>query len=229
MRVYISQSNFMPWWGFWTTLEAVDLYVIYDTVQFTHRDWRTRNRILQDSQQRWLSVPVHGSRTSAINQVLVADNTWTGNHIQRLRHAYGKKVDKQALEIIEDAYLRVGNLPLLTLVNETLLRHIARAFDVTTTILRSETFNVQGSPSERLAQIANAVGAREYVTGEAARAYLAVEPFERCGITVNSIQFPGAEDSRARMSILHSLLVQGLSATRQQVHHSPVTLTVWNS
>ena len=41
----ISQSNYIPWKGYFQMIAEADVFVFYDTVQFTKRDWR-RDRIM---------------------------------------------------------------------------------------------------------------------------------------------------------------------------------------
>ena len=42
----ISQSNYIPWKGYFQMIAEADVFVFYDTVQFTKRDWRSRNKIM---------------------------------------------------------------------------------------------------------------------------------------------------------------------------------------
>ena len=44
-RIAISQSNYIPWKGYFDFINSVDEFVLYDDVQFTRRDWRNRNLI----------------------------------------------------------------------------------------------------------------------------------------------------------------------------------------
>ncbi len=38
--VVITQSNYVPWRGYFDQIRQADLFVLYDSVQFTRRDWR---------------------------------------------------------------------------------------------------------------------------------------------------------------------------------------------
>ena len=44
-RIAITQSNYLPWKGYFDTINSVDEFILYDDVQYTKRDWRNRNRI----------------------------------------------------------------------------------------------------------------------------------------------------------------------------------------
>lgn len=45
MKVLITQSNYIPWKGYFDAINCVDVLVLYDEVQYTKRDWRNRNLI----------------------------------------------------------------------------------------------------------------------------------------------------------------------------------------
>jgi hypothetical protein len=44
-KIIITQSNYIPWKGYFDGIAAVDEFVIYDDMQYTRRDWRNRNLI----------------------------------------------------------------------------------------------------------------------------------------------------------------------------------------
>jgi len=57
--VAIIQSNYIPWIGYFAMMKNVDLFIIYECVQFTKNDWRNRNIIQNSSGKKiWLTVPV---------------------------------------------------------------------------------------------------------------------------------------------------------------------------
>ena len=58
-RVAIVQSSYVPWKGFFDLIRAVDEFILLDDVQFTKRDWRSRNRIKTKEGSAWLTIPVH--------------------------------------------------------------------------------------------------------------------------------------------------------------------------
>ena len=57
-KVIITQSNYIPWKGYFTTMKKATHLVLYDTAQYTRRDWRNRNKIVTPSGPAWLSIPI---------------------------------------------------------------------------------------------------------------------------------------------------------------------------
>ena len=224
MKVMISQSNYAPWHGFFAAIRAVDLYVILDTVQFTRRDWRSRNRIQFDGKDRWLTVPVSGSRNQRINEVLVADPAWPTGHLGTLKAAYRGKMDDEVSELAVDLYSEVEGMDRLTDINQHLMQRMSQVLGIDTSIMRCEGLPDSSDPSSRLALMAEAVGATEYWSGPAARDYMVHEPFDSAGISVNYFDFGalrGATEDRAAgrngsYSILHDLAILGLLETERR-------------
>jgi hypothetical protein len=52
------QSNYIPWIGYFDLIGSVDEFIIYDSMQFTKRDWRNRNIIKTPQGKKWITVPV---------------------------------------------------------------------------------------------------------------------------------------------------------------------------
>ena len=44
MKVGVIQSSYIPWRGYFDFIDSVDLFVLYDDVQYTKNDWRNRNK-----------------------------------------------------------------------------------------------------------------------------------------------------------------------------------------
>ena len=54
----ISQSNYIPWKGYFDMIASVDIFVVYDEVQYTKNDWRNRNLIKTKNGLQWLTIAV---------------------------------------------------------------------------------------------------------------------------------------------------------------------------
>jgi hypothetical protein len=91
-RVAIVQSSYIPWKGYFDLIRAVDEFVLYDDVQFTKRDWRSRNRIKSAHGLLWLSVPVSvkGRFKQRICDTEISERGWGEKHWRAIRHAYAR-------------------------------------------------------------------------------------------------------------------------------------------
>ena len=57
-RVSIHQPNFLPWTKLFDKVLASDVYIAYDSVQYTRSEFHSRQRITGRDGPVWLSVPV---------------------------------------------------------------------------------------------------------------------------------------------------------------------------
>ncbi len=180
------QSNYIPWKGYLDLLNAADMFVIYDEVQFTRRDWRNRNKIVLDGETKWLTIPVDskGSYLQPINDIKVSDPRWAEKHWASIKHAYGKApFFKEYRDHLDSIYEAAEDFTLLTEVNELFLRELASLLDIKTEISRSDRVERQATaPAERLIEICLAHGATTYLSGPAAKSYIDPELFERAGL-----------------------------------------------
>lgn len=75
MKLAIMQPYFMPYIGYFQLLNAVDVFIVYDNIQFTKKGWFHRNRILVNGKDKMLSIPLKkDSDYLNISQRYLADN-----------------------------------------------------------------------------------------------------------------------------------------------------------
>ena len=53
-KIAILQSNYIPWKGYFDIINMVDEFILYDDMQYTHRDWRKRIEKNYNSDQKML-------------------------------------------------------------------------------------------------------------------------------------------------------------------------------
>ena len=85
----------------------VDEFILYDTVQYTSRDWRNRNLLKTPAGTQWITVPVsHESRSQRICDTKIQDNAWRRKHWQSLCHSYSKAAFFDAYrDTLEELYM----------------------------------------------------------------------------------------------------------------------------
>lgn len=193
-RIAIVQSSYIPWKGYFDLVRAVDEFVLYDEVQFTKRDWRSRNQIKTANGLHWLTVPVEvkGKYHQSIREARIADPGWARSHFDSLRHAYARAPHfARYRERIEQAYEAAGAEQLLSDSNEILLRTVCELLGISTPITWSSEYEQREGRSERLLSICLAAGATRYLSGPAARVYLDVPMFEAAGVGVDFADYGG--------------------------------------
>lgn len=187
-RIAIVQSSYLPWKGYFDLIRSVDEFVLYDDMQFTRRDWRSRNRIKTANGLHWLSVPVDvkGKFEQKIRETQVADADWPTKHWQTLRHAYGKApFFRQYHQQLESALSSLVEERMLSRVNHRLIVLVCEFLGIATPITWSMSYPQREGKSERLLSICEAAGATHYLSGPAARDYMDIDLFERNGVSVS--------------------------------------------
>ncbi|XVQ82594.1 WbqC family protein [Microbispora siamensis] len=191
-RVAIVQSNYIPWKGYFSLIDHVDEFMLFDDVQYTDRDWRNRNRIKTATGLKWLSVPLRrGPRSQLINEVTVSDAGWPAAHWRILAQEYRKApCFGQVAPTLESLYMTCDGTS-LSEINRHFLEGICSLLGIEAGFTRSADYGATGSKTERLVDLCLKAGADEYLTGPAARAYLDESLFREAGIEVLWFDYSG--------------------------------------
>lgn len=191
-RVAISQSNYIPWIGYFDLMASVDHFILYDDMQYTRRDWRNRNKIGTPQGAKWLTVPVEvkGRYHQSIRETQIADESWALKHWRTLEGNYSKSpYFRDVATWLKPLYLD-HSYSHLSVLNRTLLTATARYLGINTEIGDSADFELISGKSERLADLCQQMDASVYVSGPAAREYLDLAQFSTRGVAVSWFEYP---------------------------------------
>jgi len=192
-RVAISQSNYLPWKGYFDTIASVDEFVLYDRLQYTRRDWRNRNRIKTRQGTRWITVPVRvkGRYHQAIDDAELDGDGFIVDHLNAIRQNYRHTPCFPAVFPWLEGELRAAPRRTISCLNRHLIKAVCRQLGIGTRIRDSAEFELAADRNERLVRICEALGANEYVSGPAARTYLDQSLFNQRGIRVRWKSYTG--------------------------------------
>jgi hypothetical protein len=192
-RVAIVQSSYIPWKGYFDLIRAVDEFVLYDDVQFTKRDWRSRNRIKTADGLLWLTVPVavKGQFTQRIRDAVISDPRWAEKHWRTLKHAYGRAPHFATYETALERLYATAPDTSLSLVNRHLIDGLCALLGITTRITWSMDYQFDGERTEKLVEICKQAGAAEYISGPAARAYIDEQQFTDANVALRWANYDG--------------------------------------
>ena len=85
------QPTYLPWLGLLHKISVVDLFVVYDDVEYSHQGWYNRNYILSKNGPILLVVPVirDFSNQPLHNQIKIDySRNWPKKHINSLVQCY---------------------------------------------------------------------------------------------------------------------------------------------
>lgn len=195
MRIGMIQSNYIPWRGYFDFIDDCDLFVFYDDVQYTHKDWRNRNRIKTNTGPIWLSVPVAHDRHALIQDATIAyDTRWVAKHTRSIALAYQKS--PHYTKLAGDFFAILNSRPsTISELNVLACRWIMARLGINTKTMMSCELGVEGDRHTRPLRILKELGATTYLTGPTALAYTDLSAFHQAGIglevkTYDYVEYP---------------------------------------
>lgn len=190
-KIAISQSNYIPWKGYFYSIAKVDVFVIYDEMQYTKRDWRNRNLIKTPNGLKWLSIPVEvkGKYYQKINETKISDKTWNKSHLEILKQNYKKaNFFKETIGWIEDLYMNC-NFEYLSEINLHFIREINKYLNIKTEIRFSKDYDLHKDRNMRLINLCKDLNATNYYSGPAAKFYMDEDLFGNNNIKVHYFNY----------------------------------------
>ena len=186
MKVGIVQPNYIPWRGYFDFIDDVDLFVFYDDVAYTRRDWRNRNKIKTQQGTAWLSVPVtfHQPDQQLICESRIDEtHPWRDKHINLIQQNY-----RQApfFDVYCEEFFEQLNRPAETIadLDVRLTLWLMAKLEIDTPVQLSSELEVEGTKTDRLINVLQKVGATSYLSGPAAKSYIEREKFEKASIAL---------------------------------------------
>jgi hypothetical protein len=184
-KVAIVQSSYIPWIGYFDLIGSVDEFIIYDSMQFTKRDWRNRNLIKTPQGKKWITVPVlsKGKYLQTIFDTRIDGIKWQQDHWKAITLNYARAPFFDEISLLIKPFYQ-SDCPNLSELNTSLLIAICNYLSIQTTISDSNSYKLIGDKSDKLLNICIESGASSYISGPSAKEYLDIEKFEANDIKV---------------------------------------------
>ena len=186
-RVAIVQSSYIPWKGYFDLIRASDEFILLDDVQFTKRDWRSRNQIKTQHGLAWLTIPVRtkGRYHQLIQETEISEPRWGQDHWATLSANYARAPFFNAYsDALASLYAPHAGSGRLSEVNHRFIITLCKLLGVTTPIRWSTDYGAPAGKNERLIELCLKAGATDYLSGPNARGYLDEAMFLAAGIQV---------------------------------------------
>lgn len=200
MKISIMQPYFFPYLGYFNLINNVDLFVVYDVVQYVKRGWINRNRILHQDQVslQYIVVPViqNHQKTPIMNIKISHDLDWRQKIIGQLSHyrnraSYGKKtIDfvHDCLDISEDSISRL---------NTGILNRCANLLGIKFQYQFCSELNIEldktHDAEEKILDLCEFLGATEYLNLPGGVNLYNAEIFMQRGVKLTFLNLPALE------------------------------------
>lgn len=186
MKVTIHQPNFLPYLGFFEKILYSDIFVIYDTTQFSRDGFQQRNYIKLNNVKHLCTIPVGASAWHlSIKDVAILETHQIKKIWKTIKNAYLKapyfKKYQHELEMIFSS-----NPKNLTDFNILLIQFFLEKLNWKGKIIRSSELNLDTTKrkTDALLEIVQQVGGTTYISGSSGKSYLEEEKFTEAGIDV---------------------------------------------
>lgn len=190
-RVAIMQPTYLPWCGYFGLMQAVDIFIFLDSVQFAKRSWQQRNQIKTPQGAQWLTVPVasKGKREQLICEAeLDSASNFASTHRKSIESNYAKAASFR--DLAPALLTRIEGPTLLADLNIGIIEHCRTLLGIETPLLRSSQMQGSGAKADLLASLCKEVGATEYISVPGSKDYLdESSAFEEIGVPVRYFNY----------------------------------------
>lgn len=159
------QPYYFPYLGYWQLLNKVDIFVLYDDVQFMKGGWVNRNRILINGKLVYLTIPLKkASYKLKINERLFAPEFNFEQHKNLILSAYKDSTQIAQIKLLLEFIPYNTSLNLSDFLYDTIVA-VSNLISSKTKIIRSSALIIDQNLSgqERVIEICKKLNADEYI------------------------------------------------------------------
>lgn len=185
------QPYFFPYIGYFQLINAVDIFVIYDDVNFIKKGWINKNNILVNEKQFLFSIDLKGaSQNRLINEIEIDYNShWKEDLLKTIRFAYARapffeNVFPLVKNIVEHNEISVSKLVSYS------LQKICDFLSIKTQTVISSDLNKNNSlrGQDKIIEICKKLNATTYINAVGGLTLYDKELFLRHNISLNFIK-----------------------------------------
>lgn len=212
----IHQPNYIPYIWLFHKIKQSDIFVFYDTAQYTKGDYHNRNTIKWSNGGILLSLPVNVRLGQSIKETTF-DSRILQKHLKTIKESYKKaQFFKENEAFLEEIYsYDKNNLSEFNI--HTIIQISKRLWLQTKFLVLSELIeNLTSQSTDALVDVCNLVGADKYISWAGWRSYIEENKFENALIKLHYQDFHHPTytqlwgDFIPYMSVLDLLLNEGV-------------------
>jgi hypothetical protein len=204
--VTIHQPEHLPWLGFFHKINAADCIVLLDQVQYRHRYFQNRNKVMSTNGPMFLTVPVSSKdrRSTLIKDMMISEESWKPAYMRTLYFFYKNFPHFEPYydglhKIVSEASDRLCEL------NISIIRYFMSELGLDRRIYIASELDVTGKKSDLMLNICQKLNATVYLSGPTGREYLNLESFRENQIDVlfHDFQHPSYPQYKNKSFVSH--------------------------
>jgi len=193
-KVAIMQPYLFPYLGYFQLIQAVDVFVFYDDVNFIKQGWINRNNLLQNGNALMFSVPLRNvSSFDKINEVEINEivfKKWQKKFWKTIEQNYSKApYYEETVRIIEKVFSRkssfISEIAINSIVYVTEYLNLNKEFKVSS---KDFSGTILLTRSDRIIEITNKSEGTTYINASDGSKLYEKRYFTERGITLNFIE-----------------------------------------
>jgi hypothetical protein len=184
MKVAIHQPQYFPWPPYLHKALSADVFVYFDTVQYSKNGVQNRNQIRAGGDALWLTVPVRNELGQRIAEAKIADPRAVAKHYKTLEGNYARAPGFPRWREELKALLATDRDSLSELAMASTEWMLGKLGATSRRVRATELPGGEGSASRLVASICKGLGATSYLTGTGALSYLDPADFSAIGCEV---------------------------------------------
>lgn len=196
MKLAIMQPYFFPYLGYFSLMESVDVFVVYDDVNFIRRGWINRNHFLGAIGGYRYTLPIkNASQNAKICDLHISQfDKQKKQFLASIEHSYKKAPYFNEVTLLLSRVFSIGNDNLASFLTHA-LECIANYIGVTTKILRSSELKIaqEKTRQARIIALCNRLNASTYINAAGGTELYDSTSFSGNNVELQFIQFEGAQ------------------------------------
>jgi hypothetical protein len=219
------QPYFLPYYGYFQLMDAVDLFIVYDNIEYTKKGWINRNRMLQRDHPMTFTLPLQrGSDFLDIRERWISPDFRPDRLLAQFRGAYHRAPHFADTMALLDRVIRYPDHNLFAFLHASLdavREHLELRAEVRVSSAIAVDHTLKGQA--KVLAICEAVGATTYINAIGGTGLYARDAFRDRGIELKFLQpEPFVYDQFGasfvpRLSIIDCLMFNGLPNVRSIV------------
>lgn len=190
-KVGIMQPYFFPYLAYWQLINYVDVYVIYDNVNFIKNGWINRNNILLNGKKHIVTLPLEGASPFLhINQInFSSDIKQREKILKTLTYAYKKAPYFSLIYPMVERMIMGGTVNIAEALTNS-INDICSYLDITTTILLSSQLKIDNTlkGEDKVIHICKLLEADRYINAIGGQKLYSSQTFQQNNIKLSFLK-----------------------------------------
>lgn len=160
------QPYFFPYIGYFQLINAVDVFVLYDNIEYTKKGWINRNRILVNGKSEYISLPIKkDSDFKKIHERILSDEFEKEKYkiLRKIKETYKKSMYFDDVFLLAEKIILFEDVNLFNFIQNSIVECCAY-MNISTNLIKSSDLKMDTNlkSTEKVIQICNLLDAQIY-------------------------------------------------------------------